>query len=123
MFEFYDEGSRVSPHQLNGLLLVAAKQLEDAENAFGIQTPSGSAEYFFDLNKGVQVWLVKAFRHPHGYLTYGQLHEMITGLQVYMVLGDRPKSLRFHLYYGPRKIVLGHGGVGTLRPTTSIADS
>ena len=102
---------------------MAAELADDAENAFGVQTPSGGAEYFFDQNTGVQVWLVKAFRPPHGYLTYGQLHEMITGLQIYMVLGQRAVSLRFHLYYGPRKIPLGHGGVGSLKPVASIADS
>lgn len=101
---------------------MAAVQLDDAVKNFGENTPSGGAEYSFDLDRNVQIWLLKVLRSPQGYLTYGQLREMITGLQIYLVLGKRLESIRFHLLYGSRKVVLGHGAVGNFRPSTNLSN-
>ncbi|KAL6719839.1 hypothetical protein ACLMJK_001760 [Lecanora helva] len=115
-FEFYDSGSQIPHKQLNSMLISAAAELDKAEEVFGFNTPSSGQEYVFGLDEGVHIWLLKEYRPPLGYLTYGQLREMIAGLQMYMVLGRRPWSVRFRLTYGDRKVVLGHGALGNLGP-------
>ncbi len=115
--EFQNTGHRISPLKLNALLLVAAVALDEAMDNFGKHTPSDGGEYKCSLGQGVEVWLVKVFRSPQGYLTYGNLRTMIAGLQIYMVIGKHPQAVRFRVLYGPRNAVLGHGEVGKLLPS------
>lgn len=112
--EFRDFGSRVSAHNLNALLLVAAVELDRDVDKYGDYTPSAKPEFVYSLDEGVEIWLLKVFRPPQGYLSYGQLRTMITGLQIYLVLGKRPRSVRFRVLHGPNNDVLGQGAVGSL---------
>lgn len=105
----------MSPPELNALLLVAAVGLDENVNKYGNHAPSAGSEYVFSLDKGVDLWVLKVFR-PQGYISYGNLRLMITGLQMYMVLGKRPWAIKFRVLYGPNNFDLGHGAVGNLWP-------
>jgi len=106
----------MSPHELNALLLVAAVELDKDIEIHGEYAPSAGEEFAFSLDEGVEIWLLKVFRPQQGYLTYYQLRTMITGLQIYMVIGRRPRALRFRVLNGPNNVVLGQGAVGGLWP-------
>lgn len=105
----------MSPPQLNSLLLLAAVDLDEDVIIYGQHMPSAGPEYTYSLDQGVDIWLLKV-SGPQGYLSYGQMRTMITGLQIYMVIGDRLQAIRFRVLYGPNDAVLGHGAVGDLRP-------
>ena len=112
ILEFRDKGPQISSPKLKALLLEAAAELDKDEKNFGGHTASSGAEYRFGLDQGVNLWLLKVYRSPQGYLTYGQLRTMITGLQLYMILGKHPETVRFRLLVRPRSTVLGYGAVG-----------
>lgn len=112
--EFERSGGRLSPPVVNALLLVAAIAADvDVEN-HGEYTPSAGAEFTYSLDQGVELWLLKTYNTPRGYLTYGNIRTMIAGLQLYIVLGRRPQAVTFRVLSGPNSKVLGHGAVGNL---------
>ena len=106
--------SNVVPAKLNALLLMAAVELDEEIDRYGGGTPSIGSEYTYSFGDGIGVWLLKVHRSPQGYLSYDDLRTMIAGLQLYLVLGNRPRSVHFSVLYGPNKVVLGHGAVGNL---------
>lgn len=121
--DFQSLGRQLSPPQVNILLLVAASQIDIEVNMFGQNTASAGAEFTFSLDRGVEIWFLKVFRPPRGYLTYGQLRTMITGLQIYLVIGRRSEAVRFDVLYGADNVVLGHGAVGSLWPPDPPTDT
>lgn len=112
--EFQSLGRSISPPEVNALLLIAAVAVDDDVNLHGEHTSSAGQEFKYSLNKGVELWLVKVFRPPLGYMTYGQIRTMITGLQMYIVLGRRPQAVTFRVFSGADSKTLGHGAVGDL---------
>lgn len=112
--EFQNLGRSISPPEVNALLLIAAVAVDHDVDLHGENTPSAGEEFKYSLDQGVELWLVKVFRPPLGYLTYGQIRTMITGLQLYIVLGKRPQAVTFRVLSGADSRILGHGAVGDL---------
>lgn len=112
--EFQPLDRSLSPPKVNALLLVAAVALDHDVAIHGENTPSAGEEFKYSLDQGVELWLVKVFRPPRGYMTYGQIRTMITGLQLYIVIGNRPQAVTFRVLSGADSKILGHGAVGDL---------
>lgn len=110
--EFQNPGPRISPPEVNALLLIAAIALDREIKNHGKSTASAREEFTYSLDQGVEVWILKVFRPPRGYMTYGQLRTVILGLQLYIVLGNRPQAVTFRVLDGADSQLLGHGAVG-----------
>lgn len=114
--EFQSLGRSISPPRVNALLLIAAVAVDHDVDIHGENTPSAGEEFKYSLDQGVELWLVKIFRPPLGYMTYGRIRTVITGLQLYIVLGRRPQAVTFRVLSGADSKVLGYGAVGDLWP-------
>lgn len=112
--EFQSLGRSISPPRVNALLLIAAVAVDHDVDIHGENTPSAGEEFKYSLDQGVELWLVKIFRPPLGYMTYGRIRTVITGLQLYIVLGRRPQAVTFRVLSGADSKVLGYGAVGDL---------
>lgn len=106
--------TNLSPPALYALLLLATVDLTQTADDFGDHTPSSGAEFRFSLMNGLDIWLIKQFWSPRGFLTNGQMMMMIAGLLAYMVDDKHPQAVQFNLLWGENNVFLGHGKVGNL---------
>lgn len=97
---------RLNPMDMSGLIAVIQHIISEGienhgEGAYpGVNFFGGSQKFRYTLGDGID-FLVWNVRHSGEYFTWGQLQNVVEGLRLYLVVGERYYATAFNFWDGP----------------------